>query len=633
MDNNVDNDDDIDNIIDNNNEITTTTPKLTFLDVILMPVSIQFMDYPTLSYYLYINKLTLLSSSSKSYWIALCTSFSVYYGLYTLNYNDLLYINAKKHFFNELLMAKNKFLSINDSKSFNIKVSARFRPGQRFNENVNLPLHQFLKVRRKNIKESSTEHVNKCLVGEQDPEEYLDPLLGTLMTDPVLLKTSGRIVDRSTAVKCILRGGKDPFNNKKLVNAHLEPQPELADQIRQWKEKKKNIDISVAMNDVKKLGDSMASDPELLAILMEADRLSSLSKRASQDARAESTQNFDEYEKRNNYDNDDDIEYIDELIENNNGSDLQDIITSENDENVNSTNFVDRSSSMNGNKNNDGEGFWKKNSESAKVVDINEKKSCVSMMIGGVGVRNFSFANVNDSSVNQTKMYEKSAQESIIAALNGFNACLLCYGQTGSGKTYTLFGPDGALDIDVKTLDYKAVDNSGIVIRAVSQLLDGKERLKAAGVNVSLAVQFVEIYNEECVDLLNGRAISIRRDNGELVNAVEAVFDNMSEAMEIINTGQSRKRFAATAMNERSSRSHTAFIISITQIKKVDDDEKLVKSYLHLVDLAGSERIKKSRAVGKNKVEAVNINSSLLVLGKYFNTIISSKLLLLSYHY
>ena len=67
-----------------------------------------------------------------------------------------------------------------------------------------------------------------------------------------------------------------------------------------------------------------------------------------------------------------------------------------------------------------------------------------------------------------------------------------------------------------------------------------------------------EIYNEEVVDLLNGRAISVRRDNGELVNAVEAVFDDMSEAMEIIKNGQARKRFAATAMNERSSRSHTA---------------------------------------------------------------------------
>jgi hypothetical protein len=64
-------------------------------------------------------------------------------------------------------------------------------------------------------------------------------------------------------------------------------------------------------------------------------------------------------------------------------------------------------------------------------------------------------------------------------------------------------------------------------------------------------------------------------------------------------------------MNERSSRSHTAFIVQITQTKNtensatenhenspetVESDENkpvLVRSQLHLVDLAGSERVKK----------------------------------------
>ena len=76
--------------------------------------------------------------------------------------------------------------------------------------------------------------------------------------------------------------------------------------------------------------------------------------------------------------------------------------------------------------------------------------------------------------------------------------------------------------------------------------------------------------------------------------------------MSVLRRGHERKRFAATAMNDRSSRSHTAFIVQITQTTcKVNADDgqpesstsspdgSMVKSQLHLIDLAGSERVKK----------------------------------------
>jgi len=37
------------------------------------------------------------------------------------------------------------------------------------------------------------------------PEDFLDPIMGTLMRDPVLLPTSGKIVDRQTIARHILR--------------------------------------------------------------------------------------------------------------------------------------------------------------------------------------------------------------------------------------------------------------------------------------------------------------------------------------------------------------------------------------------------------------------------------------------
>merc|ERR1719401_3028723 len=64
-------------------------------------------------------------------------------------------------------------------------------------------------------------------------------------------------------------------------------------------------------------------------------------------------------------------------------------------------------------------------------------------------------------------------------------------------------------------------------------------------------------------------------------------------------------------MNHRSSRAHTVLAMKVTQTR----GDLEVSSQLHLVDLAGSERVKKSRAQGGRLVEAVGINSSLMVLG------------------
>jgi kinesin family protein 5 len=112
----------------------------------------------------------------------------------------------------------------------------------------------------------------------------------------------------------------------------------------------------------------------------------------------------------------------------------------------------------------------------------------------------------------------------------------------------------------------------------------------------------------------------VKRQNGELNGAVETKIDSIDAVIDLLNEGHSRKHFASTAMNERSSRAHTAFIVQISQTlhnKGGDDDDlKLLKSHLYLVDLAGSERVKKSKAMGTQLTEAKSINSSLLVLGK-----------------
>ena len=43
-------------------------------------------------------------------------------------------------------------------------------------------------------------------------EEFLDPIMATLMVEPVLLPSSGKVVDRNTISKHLLIDQSDPFN-------------------------------------------------------------------------------------------------------------------------------------------------------------------------------------------------------------------------------------------------------------------------------------------------------------------------------------------------------------------------------------------------------------------------------------
>ena len=68
------------------------------------------------------------------------------------------------------------------------------------------------------------------------------------------------------------------------------------------------------------------------------------------------------------------------------------------------------------------------------------------MYVPGVGVRPFLFSRVCDEAASQAEVYQRVAQDAVVSALNGLNACVLAYGQTGSGKTHTVFGASGAIE-------------------------------------------------------------------------------------------------------------------------------------------------------------------------------------------
>ncbi|OQO02794.1 hypothetical protein B0A48_11077 [Cryoendolithus antarcticus] len=67
------------------------------------------------------------------------------------------------------------------------------------------------------------------------PEEFLDPLMAELMSDPVILPTSKNVIDRSTIKSYLLSDSKDPFNRQELKIEDVIDAVEMKAKIDAWK--------------------------------------------------------------------------------------------------------------------------------------------------------------------------------------------------------------------------------------------------------------------------------------------------------------------------------------------------------------------------------------------------------------
>ncbi|KAL5983620.1 hypothetical protein ACLOJK_017708 [Asimina triloba] len=182
-------------------------------------------------------------------------------------------------------------------------------------------------------------------------------------------------------------------------------------------------------------------------------------------------------------------------------------------------------------------------------------------------------------------------QPLIRSVLDGYNVCIFAYGQTGSGKTYTMTGPEELTE-----------QGLGVNYRALNDLfILAKQRRDAICYDV--AVQMMEIYNEQVRDLLG-----LNVPDANLIPVTST-----ADVIELMNTGHRNRAVSATAMNDRSSRSHSCLTVHVQGRDVISGGT--VRGSLHLVDLAGSERVDKSEVKGDRLKEAQHINKSLAALG------------------
>ncbi|CAK9165839.1 unnamed protein product [Ilex paraguariensis] len=257
--------------------------------------------------------------------------------------------------------------------------------------------------------------------------------------------------------------------------------------------------------------------------------------------------------------------------------------------------------------------------ENGELVVVNPSKQ------GKDGHRSFKFNKVYGPAATQVEVFSDT-QPLLQSLLDGYNVCIFAYGQTGSGKTHTMTGPESASE-----------DEWGVNYRALNDLFRISQTRERT-YKYEIKVQMVEIYNEQVHDLLSSDGpqkrypslaiviyfvfldfhtlgiLSTSQTNGLSVpdatmHPVASTFD----VIELMETGLRNRAQGATALNERSSRSH-----SVVTIHVHGTDTKTgasLRSSLHLVDLAGSERVDRSEVTGDRLKEAQHINKSLSALG------------------
>ena len=120
-------------------------------------------------------------------------------------------------------------------------------------------------------------------------------------------------------------------------------------------------------------------------------------------------------------------------------------------------------------------------------------------------------------------------------------------------------------------------------------------------IEFTVKVSMVEIYMEKIRDLIDPSKDNLRiheeKGKGVYIQDVEEIFiSEEKQVYELMKIGNQNRSVAATNMNAESSRSHSLFILTVTQNNTQDMSCKVGR--LYLVDLAGSEKIDKTGAKG-----------------------------------
>lgn len=224
------------------------------------------------------------------------------------------------------------------------------------------------------------------------------------------------------------------------------------------------------------------------------------------------------------------------------------------------------------------------------------------------------------SNLQSRQVYDSMISPLIDNFFEGFTATVFAYGQTGSGKTYLMGSslpssgpPNDELDKEmVRPADDTDKENSssiyeipnvvltqnnGIIPFSLDDIFRKKSQLQTEGATVQLEMSYMEIYQEECYDLLSfltvqskdcikencrknnfkekdqivknhGRPSNLEmRENSKGETVLEGLSTwpvaNQVDVNRLLAAAAKARATGKTAMNARSSRSHAIATLSL----------------------------------------------------------------------
>jgi hypothetical protein len=116
--------------------------------------------------------------------------------------------------------------------------------------------------------------------------------------------------------------------------------------------------------------------------------------------------------------------------------------------------------------------------------------------------RQFTFDKVFGIDSQQEEVFECCVKNLVLGCFQGYNATVLAYGQTGSGKTYTM-GSGYTIGV--------SPEHQGIIPRVNQFIFDEIEARKSKSEFI-VKCAFIEIYNEDLIDLLDSSSTTTMLD-------------------------------------------------------------------------------------------------------------------------
>lgn len=229
--------------------------------------------------------------------------------------------------------------------------------------------------------------------------------------------------------------------------------------------------------------------------------------------------------------------------------------------------------------------------------------------------KSYNFDYCFDENTSQEHFYNITGKPVVNDVLKGYNGTIFAYGQTGAGKSFSMMG------------DLSSDKNSGLIPRA-SEAIFNEITNSDPKIEFRISCSYLEIYNEMIQDLLNPEKKNLKVHESPtkgiyIEDLTEKIVSSVEEIYEYLDIGAQNRAVSATNMNAVSSRSHSVFLINITQTDTTTGSIKT--GTLNLVDLAGSEKVGKTGASGQTLEEAKKINQSLSALGQCIHALVENK--------